>query len=323
MYHIASTTACTLVVVFFLTPASVAQSLPGVDVAHIRSALLDVSGTLDETRSVVARERSVPLALGLSAIFPGAGQAYNRHWIKAGMMAATEIGLLTGYFVWDHRGMELEREYIRYAHRHWSPVQYSVWLDDYRSYLEEHHGGHFAEVDLTAPGVDFSNPASWSAEHRRMANAFFNAIRNLERQLFHPETGASFSHVLPYLGDQQYYELIGKYFQYAPGWDDYSVWRLPDGSFTRFIDPNMTDEHGNRLNASERFYDYARQHERSNDLLRMSQRVASFLLINHMVSAIDAAVNARLHNERLQTSFAFGYDATGLVSPVATVSWRL
>jgi hypothetical protein len=289
----------------------------------IRQAVLEPGNVRANGGSVAVRQRSVPLAFGLSAILPGAGQAYNRQWIKAGIAALAEAGLITGYVVWQNQGLDLEREYQRFAHQNWSPAQYSVWLGDYRRYLEERHGGSFSHVDLTAPaGVDFRNPKGWTPEHRRLANDFFDRIRSLERQLFHSITGATFSHTLPYLGDQQYYELIGKYFQFAPGWTDYAAW-IENGEYTRFIDPGWMDESGNRPNASPQFYSYASDHHRSNDLLRRSQRVASFLLLSHVVAAVDAAVSAKLHNDRFETSFGMNIGGQGVAEPSASIRLRL
>lgn len=38
--------------------------------------------------------RSTPLAFGMSAVVPGLGQAYNRHWIKGAVAVAGEAAVL-------------------------------------------------------------------------------------------------------------------------------------------------------------------------------------------------------------------------------------
>jgi hypothetical protein len=320
------------IVVFFalcMFPSSVSGQDTGtagqraIDRATIRQAVLE-PGVDDGDRGPLAvKRRSVPLAFGLSAVLPGVGQAYNRQWIKAGVAALLEVGLISGYVLWQNQGLDLEREYQRFAHNNWSPAQYALWLGDYRRYLEERHGGSFGHVDLTVPaGVDFRNPGDWTPEARRLANDFFDRIRSLERQLFHSITRATFSHTLPYLGDQQYYELIGKYFQFAPGWSDYAAW-IENGEYTRFIDPGWMDEQGNRPNASPQFHSYASDHHRSNDLLRRSQRVASFLLLSHAMAAVDAAISAKLHNDRFETSLGLNVDVFGFLEPSASIRLRL
>ena len=266
---------------------------------------------------VAPRSRSVPLAFGLSAVVPGLGQAYNRQWIKAAAGLAFEAALVTGYFVWRDRGLEGEAAYIDYAHRYWSPARYARWLEDYTDFLPDTD-----RAELAVPDVDFEAPGAWTPAEREAVTAFFNRIRAAEREAYSLETGASFSHVLPYFGEQQYYELIGKYFQYAPGWDDYAAWLDADGNpLPDVIDPARR-EGADRPNVRGRFLDYARDHARANDLLRRASRASALVLVNHFLAAMDAALSARLHNNRLSTDVRLGYDPDGRPEPTAALRLR-
>ncbi|MEX0599458.1 MAG: hypothetical protein WD205_02370, partial [Rhodothermales bacterium] len=180
----------------------------------------DAVGSSSEAR------RSVPLAFGLSAALPGAGQVYNRTWIRAAGAFIVESGLILGYVLWKDRGQDAEAAYKNYAHEHWDPGQYAAWLNDYVDYLEEVDGGSLGVDDIPIPqGIDFSEPLAWSPQERQAVRSFFDEVRAVEDEVYHPETGAAFSHNLPYFAEQQYYELIGKYFQFAPGWADYPRWK--------------------------------------------------------------------------------------------------
>ena len=265
--------------------------------------------------------RSVPLALGLSAILPGAGQAYNRDWIKSAVALAIEGALIGGYFSWRSRGMDGEEAYKEYAHNFWSPPRYATWLNDYVAWLNEAHNASISAPIIEAPGgIDFSAPETWSSQESAMVRQFFDRIRAVEGQVFHPETGASFSHKLPYFSEQQYYELIGKYFQFAPGWDDYPVWRVGD-EFTAAIDPERTGPGGTKPNIQGRFLEYADDHAEANTLLRNASRVSSFMVLNHLVAAIEAAISARLHNIRLETDVKLGYDSMNEPAVFASLRW--
>ena len=275
------------------------------------------AGVEGEGAQVAPRSRSVPLAFGLSAVVPGLGQAYNGHWIKAAAGLAVEAALVTGYFVWRDRGREGEEAYVDYAHRYWSPVRYARWLEDYTAFLPG-----LDRAELAAPDVDFGAPGAWTSEERQAVATFFGRIRAAEREAYNPETGASFSHVLPYFGEQQYYELIGKYYQYAPGWDDYADWLDADGDpIPGVIDPTRR-EGGDHPNVRGRFRDYARDHARANDLLRRASRASALVLVNHLLAAMDAALSAKLHNNRLQTDVGLGYDLDGRPEPTATLRLR-
>ncbi|RMH66336.1 MAG: hypothetical protein D6685_05090 [Bacteroidetes bacterium] len=274
------------------------------------------------------RPRHVALAFGLSAAVPGLGQAYNRQWVKAAVGLAVEAALWTGYVVWREQGLAQRDDYWAFAHAHWSPARYARWLNDYSDYLRLEHNRVIDTPPVSIPtGIDFSNPDGWTSAERAAVRQLFEQIRALEadRGVIFTATGATFSHQLPFFGEQQYYELIGKYFQYAPGWDDYPVWRTEDGTFTAAIDPEAVDASGAKIHVSDRFYRYADDHARANDLLRRASRLSAVFVVNHVLAAFDAAISARLHNNRLASSLSssltVGHDAFG--APQTTASLRL
>lgn len=276
--------------------------------------------------------RSVPLAFGLSAVAPGLGQAYNRQWVKAGIAVAAEVALVAGYSTWHGKGVDGRDAYQAFAHQSWSPFRYAEWLNDYVVYLNEGPGppvGALA-INLTDElrSLDFQDPGAWSVQEQVAVRHLIDQIRQVESNVYHPETGASFSHKLPYFGEQQYYELIGKYFQFAPGWDDYEVlfdeqgnptWIDENGNFIQSIDPEMTANDGSKPNVSDTFFRYADDHGQANDYLRRASRISLFFVVNHLLAAVDAAVFAKMHNNRLQASVQMSQGVSGELQPAASV----
>lgn len=258
--------------------------------------------------------RSIPLAFALSAVVPGLGQAYNRQWIKAAVGVALEAALITGYLNARNRGRDGEEAYTEYAHQYWDPKQYADWLVDYSDWLQVG-----VDVSIEVPEqIDFKNPGNWTADERRIVRSFFEEIRAAEAVVYHPETGASFSHKLPYFGEQQYYELIGKYFQFAPGWVDYPSWKEGD-TFTDAIDPEKSGPNNTKPNVRGRFLEYAEDHAHANDLLRRASRISALVLVNHLLAAVDAAVSAKLNNDRFSARLELGYDPAGRTVPTARI----
>jgi len=84
--------------------------------------------------------------------------------------------------------------------------------------------------------------------------------------------------------EQQFYELIGKYHQFVFGWDD----RTSD----TFADTTYSVHSEDR----ERYND---KRDESNRFLKRAQYTLGVVLFNHVISAIDAARQARAHNERV------------------------
>ncbi len=315
---------------FTATAQSLASNESPMGHAEIRARLLGSSEIRfpGESRSPVSfppREdvrRSVPLAFGLSALIPGAGQAYNQQWKKALVAVGVEAVVLTIWSVTRSRGRSAEDDFRALAHRNWNPGRYATWLNDYVTFLERDFGLTVIGPAVSVPsGIDFSQPGSWSAQELAVVRGMFDQIRAIERQVFHPETGATFTHQLPGFGEQQYYELIGKYFQFAPGWADYPAWIDSEGVFTIAIDPEFTGEDGSKPNVSPMFFSYARDHAGAQDLLRVASRLSTLFVVNHLIAGIDAAVTAKLGNDRIDTRLGLAYGVGGRPTPVAVVSF--
>ncbi len=71
--------------------------------------------------------KSPKKALFLSALLPGAGEAYAESWIKAGFFAAVEVGAWVSYNHYQKKGMDLEDDFKAYADRNWSKERWDAW----------------------------------------------------------------------------------------------------------------------------------------------------------------------------------------------------
>jgi len=95
------------------------------------------------------------------------------------------------------------------------------------------------------------------------------------------DEGYGFSHQLPSILEdpQQHYELIGKYEQFNPGW----------------LDTDLDSISQNRISYNDLRFD-------SNQAFKRATTFASFAIINHVFSAIDAAWTTKIRNRRLYAS---------------------
>ena len=97
---------------------------------------------------------------------------------------------------------------------------------------------------------------------------------------------ANFTHELPSTNTQQYYEMIGKYLsQFGYGWDD----ATGDADSTQAFDGHFSSNHPSQYEDIR--YD-------SNQLLDRATLAIEIVLINHVVSALDAGFLVRRHNKR-------------------------
>lgn len=94
-------------------------------------------------------------------------------------------------------------------------------------------------------------------------------------------------HRLPEVKNQQYYEMIGKYFvQFGYGWDD----ATGDNTETEIVFDGT----------SVNFNVYAGTRGDANDLLSIANIGMEVVLVNHILSALDAAFLVRAHNRRVE-----------------------
>ncbi|MEA3288331.1 MAG: hypothetical protein U9Q77_13295 [Candidatus Marinimicrobia bacterium] len=93
------------------------------------------------------------------------------------------------------------------------------------------------------------------------------------------------THQMPLIGpdqplkDHHFYENIGKYPEFSCGWDDYTT-----GGFNYDYDE---DETTNKAG-------YIKMRTRSNELYRNAQVAGTLIMVNHLISAFEAALGTDL-----------------------------
>jgi hypothetical protein len=202
--------------------------------------------------------RKSPFLAGiLSVVVPGAGELYAGSYWLAGLFAALE-GAGWYFNIRQNRlGDEETGVFEMYADSHWSVVKYAEWLN---ANAKDFPGGENAvHIDINP---DESLP-HWQRVNWEQMHATEMAV-------------PVFSHKLPPHGDQQYFELIGKYEQYSYGWDDKTdgYYRIP----------------------SDNFLYYAGIRGEANDHYNTADTILNLIILNHVLSAIDAAWAAARFN---------------------------
>ena len=193
-------------------------------------------------------EKSPFLAGLMSLVVPGAGEVYAGNYWKAAIFVAIEAVVITTAVIYDSKGNDQTEKFENYADENWSVVDYAQWLND-----------RGANITINQ---DESLPTWQRVNWTELNNA---------------ETG---HHKLPPYGDQQYYELIGKYHQYSPGWNDYT-----GGDNTTLLSPN--------------FKFYSLERGKANDFYTVASTAVIGIYINHFLSALDAVWTTINYNKSL------------------------
>lgn len=230
-----------------------------------------------------------------SAIVPGSGQLFNKKWVRGGIYLAAEILAVSLYIDRQNKAERHQREYENFVDDNWSVVKYARWLVDFN----QHHKGITIPYDsLSTPGHTLTDPPDYRTsddwervdleELRRMERntIFYNSDPN------RPD-GAAFSHVLPDYGSQQYYELVSKYLQFGPGWNDYP---RPGNNP---LELNWTEDY-----MPDNWFKGAQLAEQFNDEYRFARNMVTLMIANHLISAFDAMITVKLKESKIQPSFS-------------------
>lgn len=230
-----------------------------------------------------------------SAIIPGAGQAANGKWVRAGLYFTAEVVSIIYHIDRNAKARKQERAYERFTHQNWSVVAYAEWLVNYSQIHGIDNNWELLEAELSGVSPD------WSDTRNDWEQIPLNTLHNVEASTpfyFKDRIGSNFSHLLPAYGSQQYYELISKYYQYQPGWRDWyeMVTTSPtqnEAMYRYFW--NGTDE------PFTLFYEGRDRAAQFNENYRVAGNILKLIVVNHVISAFDAFFTVQLKNSRIET----------------------
>ncbi len=240
-----------------------------------RDILTFTPDTVTAETSIVVRDprQREPLASALySLVLPGAGQLHAERYTKAAIFFGVELALIAYAVINENNGDDKTTEIKRYAEAHWSAERYAKWINTY--------------------GAGDYGPAA-SIDLNRVRNNDFSEINAWESAPSANKVG--FSHQLPRFGEQQYYELIGKYYQFKFGWDTYPA-------DMNGVPQSDGRDYFNNFTANQQIKEYAAERGKANDYYYAASFALSALVINHVISAFDAFYSANNFNKELSAT---------------------
>ena len=200
----------------------------------------------------------------MSLILPGAGEFYAEDYLKAAIFVTVEAAAITTAVIYTNRGDSQTQSFQNYADQHWSVIRYAQWTLNHAQYINpDVNSSDYKDVLIynnngTPIGVNWSR------------------LNDLESAL-----GDGYSHQLVTPGQQQYYELIGKYPQFSHGWDS--------------SNQNDTDFHI----LTDQFLWYAHQRGLANDYYTTGNTAIIFVYVNHFLSTLDAVWSIDKYNDSI------------------------
>lgn len=320
--------------------------------------------TEGSTPRVTARKRaeykdnkSPLVAAGLSLLVPGAGEFYGRDYIRSSIFFGVEVFTLSMWYYYESDGDDRKDEYRDFADRNFDEdVYYGGLLGMTQNVI------HWLEnKNSTEEGLEFDAAEYWSQDYFKDRNNWqwdesdslavtdflelsfgsFNELSTNPYRVIELFGGsAQFTHNLPATKTQQYYEMIGKYHQFACGWNDFDGYEYDaDGNLvteTKYIENSAGEQVAVEIpvmklddgvfNYSENGYNsekvdfYEDLRNKTNEAYEMGQNFLMVTLLNHVASAFDASYVIK-KNFRIDTGLDI--EANDKTSMIGTDNYKL
>jgi hypothetical protein len=225
----------------------------------------------DSLVNIEIEKKSVFRAGLYSAVLPGAGQYYNGSIWKTILFAGIEAAAWTAYFVYESKGDRSDADMRGFADQNWSEHKYWSWIYD----QAQQQGIEGIPSYQLTPRDEQTGIVYIVDFDREKANS----LRYLEERLGH-------THRLPETKTQQYYEMIYKYLtQFGNAWGDADFY---------------TTYYGNNNTMTTQMFTYRDMRNQTNNFYDTATAAVNVILINHVISAIEAAWDARNINRDIE-----------------------
>lgn len=274
--------------------------------------------------------RSPRKAFFYSLVLPGAGQAWAGAYVRASVFVAAEVGLLYGWHeISIRQAREKTRESQRFADANWSTSRYEAARKRYYDTLAGSPDKQ-SQLGASMPYRDRYCQALYADDLNTLRDACNDipSDSNLNYQN-HLQTfadqglGVEEVHAKRATGVKElatFYERIGRDEEFVPGWRDATSDTVSLKGLLGYYG-NLTDNDPSTIvssapwGVSQMRAQYLGMRKEADDLAATQGWFLGGLVVNHIVSAIDAALTAQRSNRKLydeeKTSWVDGLHLQG------------
>ncbi len=259
---------------------------------------------------IKGKYKSPKKALFMSLVVPGSGQLYvggsTFTNVRGGVYLALEAGLWGSWYYFSvHKYNEQVKKYKKFAKKNFSIAQYEQKMHDIFGSLDG--TDEEANFRIRYMGSREGYCESIYGEGKATSNGCYNSSKTFENDGSHtmafvgPTMGDDLARVKVYDASELYAKISDA--NYVLGWLDVSE------------EANVSDLHLENadaekvaLGSSSRQKKYKSMRDKANDYANLQAWFFGGIILNHLVSAIDAALTANSHNKSLYEEKLSWYD---------------
>jgi hypothetical protein len=243
--------------------------------------------SIDEAKGT---HKSLKRALFMSLLVPGSGQMYvgskQSRYIRGSFYLAEEIALISGlYYHSVYKYDKQVRKYQTFAKNHFSVMRYEKDMND-----------------LLMSDYDSLFQKTYGAERENYCKAIYGPSIGSESKCIPFSSGLDFAkqnyNTDSHYDHSAYYRSIASE-NFILGWDDaVSNSEEVQREFSAY-DPDKPYFYVPELGSSVNYNEYMSMRKKANSYADRQAFFVGALILNHIVSAIDAALSAKAHNNSL------------------------
>jgi hypothetical protein len=270
---------------------------------------LKQKAVIEEERSInfarnLKEYRSPRLAMFLSLIIPGLGQAYTGKYVKTAVFGVAEAAIIGAGAYFGIRGRDEKKEARRFADANFDMAKLWKYYNDIDSLLWLTLSVTDTMVADVKSGVLAWDSTEFAEAAAAKNNSYYNEIENhrigvvqgwkdCEPVLDITSSGET---------DQPGYILEDPDYKYkytprqVAGEGD-TIWLVSRFNKTDVAFADTLESY--LWGYSEQQRQYSSMVSQANDYYKISSRVLFLLIANHVISSVDAMISAKAHNDKL------------------------
>ena len=244
--------------------------------------------------------RSPKLAMLMSLCIPGLGQAYIKNYWRAGLYLAAEAAIISISAVFMNKGKDKYNQATAFADKNFSATKMSTYYNDLEAFLPTISGNDPASVQTALDNISMDTLKTFLHDYATKSQNFYSTIKDKAYTQGWKDCEPSLAEIggvdpgikLPDAGYQNQYYRYGSSDPDSLGLS-YLI-NIKNKDNEAFI-PDGEAQYG--YSADQRTFRTLTS--QSNDYYKTATTVLFIILINHVVSAVDALISANMYNADL------------------------